>query len=178
MHNIRRKGIIELARAMRLLPDSIRVTCVVGQPEHLPKEINPERHRFDVIAKLPKPDLVDLYHRCAVYVRVSRDESSPLSILEAMACGLPVIVPSMVAANFPIFEEGATGFIVEPGDPPGVLADRIARICNDPERRARMSAECMRRAERQSLDVGIQRFRALIASTSGEEIDDALSRLA
>lgn len=178
MHNIRRKGIVELARAMRFLPERIRATCVVGQPEFLPRGIDPARHRLDVIARLPKPALVELYHRSAVYVRVSRDESSPLSILEAMACGLPVIVPPVVAGNFPIFEDGVTGFIVDPGDPPAVLADRIQRICDDPELRARMSAECIRRAEKQSLDVGIGRLRALIERTAGDEVDAALSRTA
>jgi glycosyltransferase involved in cell wall biosynthesis len=145
MHNIVKKGIVELCRALRHVPKSIRAYCVLGQPDQLPERIRAHATGLIMMGRQSKSKLVELYHRSAVYCRVSRDESSPLSMMEAMACGLPIITSPTVQANLPILQDGVTGFIVSPRDPPQVLADRIMRICRDRELRARMSKACMER---------------------------------
>jgi glycosyltransferase involved in cell wall biosynthesis len=152
MHNIERKGIVELCRALRFVPDSIRAVCVLGQPDRLPRGVKAMRKRLILRPKQSKARLVELYHRSALYCRVSREESSPLSILEAMACGTPIITSPTVAENLPILEDGVTGFLVEPGASPQVLAERITRICDDRALRRRMSLECVRRAQQFGLD--------------------------
>ena len=153
MHNVRRKGIIELSRAMRHVPDDIRAVCVIGQPRYLPEAVTElDGSRLILRRAMPKDELIDLYHRCAVNCRVSREESSPVSVLEGMACGLPLITSPTVKENIPILEDGVTGFIIDPGAPPEMLGKRLTRICSDAGLRERMSAACRARVQQYSLE--------------------------
>jgi glycosyltransferase involved in cell wall biosynthesis len=73
-----------------------------------------------------------------VYVAASRKEGLPLSLAEAMAAGVP-IVASDVPGHRDVIVENETGLLVA-SDDPGAMADAIASLAADPERRARMAA--------------------------------------
>jgi glycosyltransferase involved in cell wall biosynthesis len=63
-------------------------------------------------------------------------EAAGLVILEALACGLPVI--GSAVGGIPEFvEDHRTGFLFPPGND-AELADRIQRLQSDPEARGRM----------------------------------------
>ena len=86
-------------------------------------------------------DMIQAYHSSWVNCRVSREESSPLSILEAMACELPQIVSTVVAEQIPIMEDGKTGFVVDPDDIQGFVSG-LKCLLNDPVLRDKMGKEC------------------------------------
>ncbi|MGH3978648.1 MAG: glycosyltransferase [Pseudonocardiaceae bacterium] len=73
-------------------------------------------------------------------------EAAPISVIESMAAGLPVVatgcgaIPDMVA-------DGEEGFIVPVNDS-GAIADRIARLAADPALRTAQGARARARAER------------------------------
>ena len=79
-----------------------------------------------------------------VLVQPSRADNLPLSILEAMAAGLPV-VGTRVGGIPELIVDGVTGFVVEP-ESPRALADALEQLAASPERRQASSAA--RRAER------------------------------
>lgn len=76
---------------------------------------------------------------------VPRSEGMPTVILEAMACGLPVVTTDVGAVR-ELVADGETAFVVEP-ERPELLAERLAALAADPELRARMGAAGRRRFE-------------------------------
>lgn len=70
------------------------------------------------------------WSEAAVYVQASRWENYPVAVLEAMALGLPVVATD-VGAMAKIVENGRTGILVPPGDPPS-LARAIIGLLDNP----------------------------------------------
>jgi glycosyltransferase involved in cell wall biosynthesis len=68
-----------------------------------------------------------------VFVLPTRGDNLPVSILEAMARGLPVI-STRVGGIPELVEDGATGYLVEPDDVQG-LGEAIGKLAADPARR-------------------------------------------
>jgi glycosyltransferase involved in cell wall biosynthesis len=72
-------------------------------------------------------------------------EAFPRAVIEAMACGKPVIVTAGGGAPESV-EEGRSGYIVPPSDPI-ILAERLSRLAGDPAMRKIMGAASRHRAE-------------------------------
>jgi glycosyltransferase involved in cell wall biosynthesis len=64
-----------------------------------------------------------------VYVSTSRSDSTSVSLLEAMACGVPPVVTDL-EANREWITDGENGLLFQPGDPAS-LARSIVRILTD-----------------------------------------------
>lgn len=93
----------------------------------------------------------------ACLVLPSYAEGLPMAILEAMACGLPII-STKVGAIPEVIREGVEGFLVEPGDVEG-LADCMVRVSRDARLRKRMGeAARLRLREHYSLQVMVERI--------------------
>jgi glycosyltransferase involved in cell wall biosynthesis len=88
-------------------------------------------------------ELIALYGDAALFVYPSRLEGFGLPVIEALACGTPVI-----ASDVPALREvaGDAASFVPPGDA-GALAGAIARLLADPTTAARARAEGPRRAQ-------------------------------
>lgn len=81
-----------------------------------------------------------------VFVLPSAWEAFPISILEAMACGVPQVATD-VGGTAEALEDGTTG-LLGPANDPMALAERITTLLEDPERRAEMSEASRRRHAR------------------------------
>ncbi|MGI8437853.1 MAG: glycosyltransferase [Chthoniobacterales bacterium] len=83
--------------------------------------------------------LVQFYQAADVYIHAARADTFPTSILEAMACETPVVatavggIPEQVAA-------GESGLLTPPGDA-GAMADAIAELLEQPERRRMLGGQ-------------------------------------
>ncbi len=73
-----------------------------------------------------------------VFVLPSAWEAFPISILEAMACGVPQVATEVGGTSEALLD-GETGYLCPPGDSEA-LAGRIVALLRDPDARARMGA--------------------------------------
>lgn len=80
---------------------------------------------FDVALSPPQADIADVYAACDVWLSTSRVEGFGLPILEALACGTPVVASPAGAA--PDLITDANGAIVR-SDAAGAFADAADRI--------------------------------------------------
>lgn len=92
-----------------------------------------------------REDVPALMAASDVLLAPSRREALSLTLLEASACGLP-IVATRVGGIGEVVEEGASGFLVAPDDPPA-LAAAIAPLLADAALRARCGARARQRFE-------------------------------
>ncbi|MEO6065615.1 MAG: glycosyltransferase family 4 protein, partial [Lysobacterales bacterium] len=83
-------------------------------------------------AKLP-----DLYRSASIVVNASLVDNMPISLLEAMASGVP-IVSTRVGGIPHLVEDGVTALLVEAGDAPAMAA-AISSLVGDPQRAAAMA---------------------------------------
>jgi glycosyltransferase involved in cell wall biosynthesis len=77
-----------------------------------------------------RTDIPDLLAACDLFVLPSRYEGLPLSVLEAMAAGKPVVASAIPGTNEAVIH-GETGFLVAPGRITA-QADAIRRLLVDP----------------------------------------------
>lgn len=84
-------------------------------------------------------DLVASYFQAAdIYVHASKAETFPNTILEAMACALPVVASNVGGISEQVVD-GKTGLLVEPLNP-DQLAQASLRLLEDPVLRQQMGA--------------------------------------
>ena len=79
---------------------------------------------MSLMAPRPMEELPDWYRSADVFVLPSRSEGIPNVLLEAMACGTPVVATRV--GGIPEIAPGLRPGLVPPGDPQA-LADAIAR---------------------------------------------------
>jgi glycosyltransferase involved in cell wall biosynthesis len=90
-------------------------------------------------------DVSAFYQGLDVYLNTSLHEGIPMSILEAMAHGLPVVAP-VVGGMVEIIEDGVDGFLVASRCPED-FADKCLRL-QDPALRLRMGRAARQKVER------------------------------
>jgi len=82
--------------------------------------------KYTFLGRVPYYKIPFLYPLASVFTLPSYSESFPLTILEAMSCGIPVVATD-VGGIPEMIENGVNGFLIKPGDPTA-LAERISQI--------------------------------------------------
>jgi glycosyltransferase involved in cell wall biosynthesis len=129
----------ELDFRFRLIGDGPKRAAV----EHLATTLK-LGHRVEFLGAVRAGDWLG---QADVLLSASRGEGMPLSLLEAMAAGLP-IVASCVVGNVDLVQQGETGFLFPPGDLEGAAAV-LARLANDQQLRHRLGANACERVRRE-----------------------------
>jgi glycosyltransferase involved in cell wall biosynthesis len=83
-------------------------------------------------------DVARWYRACDAIVLTSANEGTPVTLIEGLAAGRPVVA-TRVGGVPDVVEDGVTGFLVRPGDTHAV-AERLAILAGDPELRRTMGA--------------------------------------
>jgi glycosyltransferase involved in cell wall biosynthesis len=107
-----------------------------------------------------RSDVPDLLAASDVAVLSTNSEGSPLSVMEYMDAGLPVVA-TRVGGIPDLIDDGVHGLLVEPQDPAG-LGDAIARVLEDPEQGRRMGEQGRERRRREfDIDVMVENLEDL-----------------
>ncbi|HSG82528.1 MAG TPA: glycosyltransferase family 4 protein [Gemmatimonadota bacterium] len=94
-----------------------------------------------------RDDAPSLLAASDVEITMSEIEGVPLAVLEAMACGLPVIA-SNATSHPEVVEDGKTGKLVRPGVADGA-AEAIVALSREPEERVALGAAARARTVEQ-----------------------------
>ncbi len=79
--------------------------------------------------RLDRDDMADLYRAADVMLNPSLADNMPNSILEALACGVPVVSTNVGGVPF-LVQDGVTALLVPPGDARS-MADAALRLLDD-----------------------------------------------
>jgi glycosyltransferase involved in cell wall biosynthesis len=150
-----RKGVVDLLEASRLLHDrgvDHELLLAGGTPEEgarVEAEVRQAAGRTVPSAQFlgPQPhgDMPALYRRADIFCLPSWWEAMPLTVLEAMAAGLPVVA-TPVGDVARMVEDGVTGRLVAPNRPPA-LADALEPLLRSVELRRAMGRRGRQRVD-------------------------------
>jgi glycosyltransferase involved in cell wall biosynthesis len=131
-------AVLEIVRATRERGVNA-VVCMVGDGpdreglEQLAHDLGIARASYFVGYQ---PEVAGYYRLFDSFVLPSVNEGTPVSAIEALASGTPVVA-TRVGGVPDVVRDGVDGFLVEPGDTERA-ADRLAQLAADPELRARL----------------------------------------
>jgi UDP-glucose:(heptosyl)LPS alpha-1,3-glucosyltransferase len=97
------------------------------------------------------PDVMRFYAAVDAYVAPSLEDAYGLPILEAMACGLPVIASSRAGAT-EIIRDGCNGLVLRDPEDSHELAALLRRIYSDASLRRKIAEEAARTAANHTWD--------------------------
>ncbi len=82
-----------------------------------------------LIDAVPHAKIREFYDNCQIYVQPSLSEGLPKAVLEAMACGKPVVA-TRVGGHKDVILNNSNGFLVEPKET-DMLAERVIELLDD-----------------------------------------------
>ncbi|RME73636.1 MAG: glycosyltransferase [Planctomycetota bacterium] len=174
-HNYRLRGLGRLLRALAQIEPTRRARLgltllVAGRGERARLQRLAHRLEIALVAAGQQSDMRAVYHAADALVHPTFYDTSSLVILEAMACGLPVVTTA--GHGGAEFLRGPESVLVPPGRDPAPLARAIERLFEPGARRAlgRSARAC---AERYPLELSLARLvdrieDALLASAPPE----------
>jgi glycosyltransferase involved in cell wall biosynthesis len=86
-----------------------------------------------------------LYDQADIFINASWLDNMPVSILEAFACGTPVVSTAAESISY-LVEHERTGLLSEVGDV-SALAGNVLRLLRDPALAARVAVQALRQSE-------------------------------
>jgi alpha-1,3-rhamnosyl/mannosyltransferase len=163
----RRKNFPALIEALARLP-ALRLV-LVGRGSDGEAEVEESLDRFGMRARttrltgVPEEELVALLGAARACAVPSLYEGFGLTVLEAMACGTPVVCSN--AASLP--EAAGDAALLVDARSPESLANALARVASDSSLAADLAARGLARARAMSWTTSARRLRAVYRAVSG-----------
>ncbi|MGQ9716465.1 MAG: glycosyltransferase family 4 protein [Anaerolineae bacterium] len=158
-----RKNFVRLIRAFARLPATGRMLVIAGSRGWLYESVLEEaaRHpdRVRVLGFVEDADLPALYRGADLFVFPSFYEGFGLPVLEAMACGVPVVCSGV--SSLPEVA-GDAALLVDPEDEEG-LSQAMERVLEDEGLRQEMAARGRARAARFTWEQAARRLAAMFS---------------
>ncbi len=128
------KGLPVLLEAFRTLPDPAELTVVGGWPTRQMKQFMEGWMAREPRLRMAPGDPLPALHRANVFVHPSYEDGFGYAPMEALACGVPVIVTEDTGMKEYV-QDGVNGFVVPTGNV-DALRDRLQHLRRHPLRPA------------------------------------------
>ena len=160
------KGEKDLIKALALLRDNkpnLKISFLGYGAENLKDYCE----RFEVgnlveyLGAVPMDERIEFFRRSDIFVLPTYAEAMPMSVIEAMAAGLPVI-STRVGGIPELIEDGVDGILFAPGDV-GALAEKISFLLNNKDTRIKIGKKAKQKArEQMDFRVYVNKLRTLL----------------
>lgn len=137
----------------RELPEAKLILVGDGEERELLESLTDSlgiRECVEFAGRVPHERVQDYMNQAEVFVLSSLSEGFPVTILEAMACGLPVVA-TRVGGVPDIIEDGANGYLIDTENPEQI-AEALLRVLQDEELQKIMSNNNRKSAEKYRWD--------------------------
>ena len=141
-----------LARFARTYPDASLTMIGPGkgdgslaEVEALARKLSVE-HMVQFTGAIPKSEVAGALSKADIFINTTNIDNTPISVLEAMATGLPVVSTAVGGIPF-VLENEKTAMLVPPRDPVA-MTSALERIMNEPELASTLSREARAFTER------------------------------
>jgi starch synthase len=147
----RQKGVFDLLEASKRFLPGTQLVLATGKPDEpgilddLKKAVKGRADVLWINTMLGRSDTIALYSGAAVAVTPSVYEPFGIVVVEAMACGAPVVA-SAVGGIREIVESGQSGLLVPPARPVE-LAEAVNRVLSDKALAGKLAQNARRRVE-------------------------------
>ena len=146
------KGLYVLLEAMKMVEGTLLLVGIGPMERNLKKQVAADdelKNKIFFLGELSDEDIVSHLHACDVFVfpSIFRSEAFGIVLLEAMACGKPLISTELGTGTSFVNQHQETGLVVRPKDGKA-LAGAINYLFVNPEVRGRFGKAARERVEK------------------------------
>lgn len=124
------------------------------------------KNRVKMLGFVPREDLPGLLDRAGVLLNTPNVDNTPVSLLEAMACGLCIVSTNVGGLPY-LLEDGVDALLVPPNDPEA-MASAVRRILTGPGLAPRLSLNARRKAEQFDWSVILPQWENLFCEVAAD----------
>jgi glycosyltransferase involved in cell wall biosynthesis len=152
------KFLVEIAAILKEKNIDFQLTVLGDGPQknELKELVNSKSLNSEVFFLGNQDNVEDFLWQSTIYVHSSISEALGLTLLEAMASGLPVITLDG-GGNRDLIEEGKNGYLLEERDPE-IFADSIINLFSDSNKYSKMSQFAREYAKQYDINLYVQKL--------------------
>jgi len=140
------KGFHYLIEAMELLKNNNIELWHVGNISNEIKNFDYIKPNIRYLGSKPQNELFKYYNNCDIFVLPSIQDGFGMVILQAMACGLPVICSTNTGIDNILTKNGEEGFVIPIRDT-NAIVERVIELYNDKELRTKMGNKALKKVQ-------------------------------
>lgn len=169
---VRDKAHSVLLDAFAMLGDEFKEwRLAVAGDGYLGTELRAQATRLGIAERIDwhgvVPDPYEYYRVAKIFALPSRVEGMPNALLEAMSCGLPVIVSDGAPGPLELVEDGVTGLVVPVNDA-AALAAALRRLASDEDLRQRLGEAARQRVSEYEVSRALAAWESVVGLAQTE----------
>ena len=117
-------------------------------------------HKISYPGRVPKKDVPRWLSKGDIFLNTANIDNTPVSVLEAMACGLCVV--STNVGGMPALVDHERDGLLVPAEDPNVMADAVRRVLTEPGLASRLSLTARQKVEQFDWEKTLPRWQKVL----------------